>query len=332
MSTVYVTEQGAKIGVAHQRLEVRKKEETIATLPMGHIQRLIIVGNVAVTTPALKRLLSNSVDVVFLGINGRYYGRLVGKRSPHIALRRAQYRLQDDPEFALALARRIVQGKLRNQKVLLQRRRREGQGGLDEIINDLTGSEARVERVQSLKSLLGVEGSATARYFGGFRALFEPRWRFNQRNRRPPRDPINVLLSLGYTLLTRAVESAVRTVGLDPYVGFLHADVYNRPSLALDLAEELRCVIEGLVLYVCHREIVTMEDFRPGEGEEPPVVLEREGLKRYVDAYEKRMRRVSRHPRTGEKLELWRFVELQAREVARCLRDGRADYRALIFR
>ena len=113
-----------------------------------------------------------------------------------------------------------------------------------------------------------------------------------------------MLLSLGYTLLTRAAENAVRAVGMDPYVGFLHADVYNRPSLALDLVEEFRVIIDGLALYVCNRGLVTPDDFRPGEEDERPVEMDRAAVKRYIQAYESRMQRVSRHPRTGERLRL----------------------------
>ncbi len=123
-------------------------------------------------------------------------------------------------------------------------------------------------------------------------------------------------------------------MGLDPYAGFLHKDAYNRPSLALDLVEEFRPVIEGLVLHVCHHEMIQVTDFRPGDeaAGERALVMEREAVKRYVTAYEARMKRVIRHPRTGERLALWRFLELQAREVARCVREGTAAYRALTFR
>jgi CRISPR-associated protein Cas1 len=311
---------------------VRKDKAVVAEAPLGHVDRVVILGNVGITTPALKRLMRRGIDLVFLGMNGQYYGRVVGEATPHIALRRAQYRLQGDDAFTLALAQQVVKGKLRNQKVLLQRRRREGHQGLDDVIAALDGYEARALRTQTLNSLLGVEGSATARYFGGYRQLFDRQWQFNTRNRRPPRDPVNVLLSLGYTLLTRAAENAVRAVGMDPYVGFLHADVYNRPSLALDLVEEFRVIIDGLALYVCNRGLVTPDDFRPGEEDERPVEMDRAAVQRYIQAYESRMQRVSRHPRTGERLRLWRFLELQAREVARCLREGQPDYQPLIFR
>jgi len=339
MTTAYITEQGAQLGVDHRRLEVRKKDEAgaeqvIAEIPLGHLEQVVILGNVGFTTPALRRLMQDGVDIVFLSLDGQYYGRVQGELTPHIALRRAQYRWQGDDAFTLALAQRIVAGKIRNQRVLLQRQARAGRGELDEVLAALDGYEARAGRTQTLNALLGVEGSATARYFGGYRLLFDATWRFNERNRQPPRDPVNVLLSFGYTLLARAAESAIYTVGLDPYVGFLHKDVYNRPSLALDLEEEFRPVIEGLALHVCHHDLIHLDDFRPGDeaAGERALVMERDAVKRYVAAYEERMGKAIKHPRTGETLALWRFIELQAREVARCLREGQSDYRALVFR
>lgn len=334
MSAIYITEQGAQLGIDYRRLEVRKDKEVLAEFPLGHIDRVVILGNVGVTTPALKRLMQEGIDLVFLSLDGQYYGRVTGEATPHVALRRAQYRWQGDDAFTLALAQRVVAGKIRNQRVLLQRQQRAGHMELLGVLGDLEDYEARAGRTQTLNALLGVEGSATARYFSGYRLLFESVWQFTERNRRPPRDPINVLLSFGYTLLARAAESAVRAVGLDPYVGFLHKDVYNRPSLALDLSEEFRPVIEGLILHVCHHGLIHPEDFQPGDeaAGERTLVLERDAVKRFVTAYEERLGQVIQHPRTGERLALWRFIELQAQEIARCLRAGTPDYRALVFR
>ena len=333
MPAIYITEQGAQIGMDHRRLEVRKNGEVIAEFPMGHVERVVIMGNVGITTPALRRLMTAGVDLVFMSLSGHYYGRLSGETTPHIALRRAQYAAQSDPAFVLTLARRIVAGRIHNAKALLQWRRRKGQGGFDDIIDALSSYEARAGRTQTLNSLMGVEGSATARYFGGYRLLFGPEWRFANRNRRPPRDPVNVMLSLGYTLLARAAESTAEAVGLDLYVGFLHADVYNRPSLALDLEEEFRVLIEDMVFRLVRDQEITPDDFRPGEKGERALVMEKDAVKRFIQAYEKQMRRSRVHPRTHETLAQWRFLEIQAREIARCIRESEpGSYRALRFR
>lgn len=333
MPAIYVTDQGAQIGLDHRRLEVRQNGDVVAEFPMGHVDRVVILGNVGITTPALRRLMSLGVDLVFMSLSGHYYGRLSGEATPHVALRRAQYEAQGDPGFVLRLAQRIVAGRIHNAKAFLQWRRRKGQSGLEAIIEDLSGYEARALRTQQLSSLRGVEGTATARYFGGYKALFGAEWRFATRNRRPPRDPVNVMLSLGYTLLARAAEDAARAVGLDHYAGFLHQDAYSRPSLALDLEEEFRILVEDLVYRLVRDEKVTCDDFRPGEEGERLLVMEREAVKRYIAAFESMMQDTRVHPRDHQKLTLWRFIELQAREVARCVRDRAPEsYRALRFR
>lgn len=332
MGAIWVTEQGAELGLDHDRLVVRLHGQELAAYPLGHLERVMLLGNVSVTTPAIHRLGRSGTEVVFLGIDGRYYARMVGDATPHTALRRQQYARQGDAHFSLRMAQRMVAAKLRNERVLLQRHARAGGLDLRAEIDDLAVCEERTARTRTLHALLGVEGSATARYFGAYRQLLAEPWRFARRTRRPPTDPTNVLLSLGYTLLTRAAESAVEAVGLDPYLGFLHQEAYNRPSLALDIVEEFRPVIDGLVLHAIGHRLISTDDFRPGGEGERPLVLEREALKRFIVAYEERMGREIVHPRMGGRMALWRFLELQAREVARCARDGDADYQATVFR
>jgi len=331
MGAVWVTEQGAQVGVAHERLCVRLRGELLAQYPLNHLERVTLLGNVGITTPAIRRLARRGVDLVLLGTDGQYYARLAGRATPHTALRRRQYACQAQPAFSLAMAQRMVAAKLRNQRVLLQRHARRRRIDLGEEISDLAAYVSRVGRTRGLHALLGVEGSATARYFGAYRRLLGEEWRMARRMRRPPTDPVNVLLSLGYTLLTHAAESAVEAVGLDVYLGFLHQEAYNRPSLALDIIEEFRPVIDGLVLHAIGHRLVSPGDFRPGGEGERPLVLERVALKRYITAYEERMARPILHPRTGERHALWRFLEVQAQEVARCVREGDPGYRATVF-
>lgn len=332
MGELWLTEQGARLSLDHGRLIVSKEGRPLLECPLSQVERITLLGNVHVTTPTLKRLLGRGIALVLLGTDGRYYGRLVGQATPHVALRRQQYAHQGEPAFVLAMAQAMVAAKLQNLRVLLQRHRRRGKPQLDEAIAALATFQARAGRTRTLNALRGLEGSATACYFRGYRTLLQEPWTMARRVRRPPTDPINAMLSLGYTLLARQAESAVEAVGLDPYAGFLHSDEYHRPSLALDLCEEFRPVIDGLVLHVCHHGVIGPEDFRAGQGEERPVVMEREALKRYVAAYQERFARPIQHPRTGERTPLWRFLHLQAQEVARCVREGQPSYRGCVFR
>lgn len=330
MSTLYLVEQGAALHCDGERLIVSSGEEVLQRLPLARLEDVVVFGNVGITTPALKRLLDASTTVTFLTVHGRYHGRLVGRASAHVELRRAQYRRADDAAWALAAAQQCVAGKLRNYRALLQRFAR-GRASPPEAAEQASAQIeqwlARVERTTKLSSLLGVEGSATACYFGGLRALLDERWAFNSRNRRPPTDPIHVLLSLGYTLLSHKVLGAVEAAGFDPYQGFLHAHDYNRPSLALDLMEEFRpLLVDSLVLRCCGDGRITLEDFQPSEDPDHPIVLLDAGKRRFVAAFEERMRTMLTHPEGADsgpgKVSYMRCLDLQARRMARCVREG----------
>jgi CRISPR-associated protein Cas1 len=177
----------------------------------------------------------------------------------------------------------------------------------------------------------GGEGSATAAYFSGYRRLFDPAWRFENRNRRPPTDPINVLLSLGYTLLTQLAHSAVQAAGLDPYAGFLHEVAYNRPALALDLVEEFRPVVDGVVLWAVHSNQLTPQDFSPGPAERP-VVLSPDGLRRFLKAFETRLEQRYTHPIRKQQLSLRQCLFEQARQIADRILENRPGYTGMGFR
>ena len=188
-----------------------------------------------------------------------------------------------------------------------------------------------VPRKTSLSSLRGLEGSATRAYFSGYRSLFSLEWRFTARRRRPPPDPVNVLLSFGYTLLAQAVNGAVQAVGLDPYAGFLHEVVYNRPALALDILEEFRPVVDGIALWCCRSGQLKPGDFEPGPAERPVILLE-DGKRRFLQAYEKRLEQTSTHPLRGLKLPLRQCLIEQSRQVATRIQKGPACYQGMGFR
>ncbi len=329
MATLYVVEQGTELACHGERMEIRRDDAVIASVPLVKIDDVLIFGNVSLTTPAIKRLLERGVEVTFLTLSGHYHGRLVGEVTAHVALRRAQYRCADDAARALRLAQCFVLGKLAGYRALLRRFARSRARVPDDVSDSadaLTDALARVERTTALSSLLGVEGSATARYFRGFRALLDPAWAFEQRQRRPPPDPINVLLSLGYTLLTHKVLGAVQAVGFDPYQGFLHQLDYKRPSLALDLVEEFRpLLVDSLVLRCCSDGRITRDDFQASHDSPYPILLSDEGKRRFVTAFEERMRTEATHPEGASgapgKVPYLRCLELQARRLARAVQQ-----------
>lgn len=333
MATLYVIEQGAVLACDGERLEVRREGAVLGSLPLARLDDIVVFGNVGLSTPAIKRLLDHNIDVVFLTVEGRYHGRLIGQPTAHVALRQAQYRRAADRAWSLRQAQGFVEGKLRNQRAVLQRftrNRAEPPAEVEAIAAAIDGDLRRLTRTVQLNALLGVEGSATARYFRGLRALLGADWRFAGRQRRPPPDPVNVLLSLGYTLLAHKALGAVQAAGFDPYLGFLHQQEYKRPSLALDLMEEFRPIlVDSLVLRVCADGRVTAADFTPGDAARP-VVLSDEGKRRFVAAFEERMRTEATHPLGADsgpgRVSYLRCLELQARRLARAVRDEGPDY------
>ncbi|EFO79695.1 CRISPR-associated Cas1 family protein [Oscillochloris trichoides DG-6] len=339
MATLYVIEQGAEIGCDGERIVVRRQGQEIGSVPISRLDDILIIGNIGISTPALKRLFERGIEVTFLTVHGRYQGRLVGATTPHAALRRAQYRRADDPAWSLSQAQACVTGKLRNARVLLQRFARNRSNVSPDVsiaADDLSTYIARIERTTQLSSLLGVEGSATARYFGGLRALFEPDWQFHARSRRPPGDPVNVLLSLGYTLLLHKVTAAIAASGLDPYMGYLHQIEYGRASLALDMMEEFRpLLVDSLVLRCCGDGRVQAEDFRSGGEGERAIVFSPEGQRRFISAFEERMRTEATHPEGADsgpgKVSYMRCLELQARRLVRAI-QGSTPYEPFIAR
>jgi len=324
---LYLLEQGSKLSCQSRLLVVTKDGETLARLPMIQVSQVLVFGNVEITTPALKRLLDEGIEVVLLSQRGRFYGRLVGATGGNGALRVAQVLRSQDSLFALSLARHFVRAKLHNCRVLLQRyARRQEEPAIQAAVEGLERAIEQVERCRTLNSLLGVEGQGTAIYFGAWKSLLKPPWQFHTRQRRPPPDPVNVLLSFGYTLLSQNLLGAVLAAGLDPYVGFLHQLSYNRPNLALDLMEEFRpVVVDSVVLRCLNNGILQPEHFQPGDSPERPIVLAEEGVKRFVREMEHRLEQDIQHPQTYERVTYRRLFLQQVYSLARTLQAGERE-------
>ena len=352
MPALYLVEQQTKIRIRNRRVQVERdlspdaqpqiencqspienrQSEILLSVPLAQVEQVVIFGNVGLTTPAIDAFLAQNTEVVFLSQRGEYRGRLVGSVTPHVPLRRAQYARSGEADFALQMAKGFVRAKLQHQRTLLQRHNRErGDAEIEASIASLAQALDEVERKTAIASLLGVEGAATAAYFKGLRRLFDPKWKFDDRNRRPPRDPVNVLLSFGYTLLAEACSSAVQTVGLDPYAGFLHEVAYNRPALGLDLMEEFRPVVDGIALWCLNGGQLTMDDFTPGPPERP-IVLGAQGQRRFLQAYETRMETKFTHPLRGMQFPLRQCLIEQARQVAACIQSAEPAFRGMGFR
>jgi len=336
MPPLYLVQQNTKIRIRNRRVQVEDETceppRVLVSLPLSQVDQIVIFGNVGLTTPAVDAFLEQNSEVIFLSQRGEYRGRLVGSVTPHVPLRRAQYARTGEPEFVLEMAKCFVAGKLSHQRALLQRHNREKHDPeIEAVVEQMHSAIENLPRKTALSALMGVEGSASAAYFRGLRRLFDPKWKFEDRNRRPPRDPVNVLLSFGYTLLAEAAASAIQTVGLDPYAGFLHELAYNRPALGLDLLEEFRPVVDGVTLWCLNSGQIGLQDFTPGTAQRP-IVLAPEGQRRFLAAYEQRMETKFTHPLRQMQFPMRQCLIEQARQLAACIISASPDYKSMGFR
>jgi len=311
VATLYLTEQGAKLVRTQTRLIVEKDGKLLLQLPIIKIDRVLIFGRVAITIPVFELLLKESIPVSFLSQEGRLKGFLEPVPSKNILLRIRQYERAKDEQFRTEMAKAIVSGKIRNQKRLLQRfAHNHPELDFTTEIAEIDDSFHSLYKKSSLFSILGVEGICTAIYFQGFSKLFQGKICFTERSRRPPKDPINSLLSLGYTLLTNEYFSLTTAIGFDPYLGFYHGISYGRPSLALDLVEELRHpVIDMLTLDLINRQMLKPEDFTGNEDE--GFFLTAEGRRVFFTQYERRMTSEFLHPKNKTKTNIRKIMREQ---------------------
>ncbi len=305
MESVYITISGAYLHRQGSQLRVVSRGRVIDKLPAAGLKRLVLVGYVSLTGAVMDFLISNRIETVFLTPTGRFRARLAIDEHRHVALRQAQYRNLGREKFACRLAAGLVRGKIDNMLGLLLAR---GQRANDQdLVRAAAALKALGERLgqdeNSLDRIRGMEGAATRLFYQVFgRLIKNEAFVFRGRNRRPPRDPVNALLSFAYTLLTNEVLSAIKTVGLDPYLGALHEVSHGRPSLACDLVEEYRILGERLVLALVNRKMIRPADFvfRPAPESfvdehqmrsRRPVEMKPEIMRTFLAAYEKLMSR-----------------------------------------
>lgn len=323
MATLYITEPGARLEKEYQRLRVVKEEQTLLVTPLNRVSEVVLVGRVGVTTPAMLALLEAEIGLTLLSWHGQLRGRLAPLTGKNLPLRRQQYRRAEEASFCLSLSRAIVAGKLRNSRTMVRRMARSGALAALDPIETLTHCLKAVERCGDIAAVMGQEGHGAKAYFAIFRAALQPELAFGPRSRRPPKDPVNALLSLGYSLLTANVISALEIVGLDPFCGFFHgAAAYGRPALALDLMEEFRpIIVDSVVLSLVNKRMVTVKDFEsaPGQKEGGGIYLSRRGRRVFFEQYVHRLNTTVFHPLAGRALSYQRALEVQARQLARVI-------------
>jgi CRISPR-associated protein Cas1 len=320
-AVVYLQEPGSFVGKRSEHLVVKKDGTELNRIPLASVRQVVAFGNVQVSTQALETLAANDIPVVYLTGYGRFIAALMPAPLKNVALRAAQFRKFADPAEALTLSKAVVRAKLANQRTLLMRSLREddARGSHEPAARDLAELLRRLDDATELPSVLGLEGQGAALYFGEFARFLKSGpaptgFDFNARNRRPPKDPVNALLSFAYALLTKDCFAAVCAVGFDPYFGFFHQVRHGKPSLALDLMEEFRSVIaDSVVLTMINNRLVTIDDFLIWRD---ACQLTEAGRKAFFAAYEQRKSTVVTHPVYGYKMTYSRMLEVQARMLA----------------
>jgi CRISPR-associated protein Cas1 len=325
---LYLNTQGLSVGKSGNVLKIKEKDRVIQEVRIADTCQVNLFGNVQISTQAVQTLCENEVPLCYFSMGGWFYGVTRGLGTRNIALRREQFRLANDPDFCLDFARSLIAGKIRNQRTMLLRNHVEPPPGPLASLKILC---AEAETAPSIPQLLGIEGNAARIYFELFPGMIkedddEPpnpsrsrplpfSFDFTRRNRRPPRDPVNALLSLAYSVLAKDLTIVCHAVGFDPFLGFYHQPRFGRAPLPLDLMEPFRPLIaDSAVLSAINTRMITPRDFlRAGQA----VALKPDGRKAFFRAYEQRMDTLVTHPVFGYRLNYRRMLEVQTRLFAR---------------
>ncbi|QSR87919.1 type I-D CRISPR-associated endonuclease Cas1 [Methylacidiphilum caldifontis] len=328
MSTLHVTLDGSVLRKVDERLKVTIEKETVIDVPLIKIDQVIIWGRVTVTPDTVKSLLEHKIEIVYLTTYGKYVGRIQPEFSKNSILRKAQYRASEDKSKATCLCRSLVYGKLSNMRTILLRGERFNglEGKTEEAIERIRITIAKLKDAASVDEIRGYEGAGSAAYFSVFGELIKADgFSFEGREKRPPTDPLNALLSLGYVLLTNDMHTACSIVGFDPYIGFLHSDKHGKPSLALDMVEEFRPVIvDSLVLSLINKRVIQIDDFDVEVGN--VYKLKDTAFKKFLQYYEEKKRTEIKHPLFDYKASYMRSFELQARLLGKFVSGEIEEY------
>ena len=342
---LYLNTPGYRVGCKDEVLTIKDRDKVIDEVRMRDLSHVALFGNVQISTQAVQSLCEQEVPVTYFSMGGWFYGITRGHGLKNVFLRMEQFRLGRDERICLSLARRFVHGKIRNHRTLLMRNHLEPP---EPIIAKLKRAAEDALAASSTQELLGIEGAAASQYFQCFSGMVKVEddlpgleqpidarqrafnFNFSHRNRRPPTDPVNAMLSLAYSMLAKDCTLAVLAVGFDPYLGFYHQPRFGRAALGLDLMEEFRPLIaESTVLSCINNRVITDRDFvKAGEA----VNLSAPGRKRFFQTYEQRMSSLITHPLFDYKVSYRRALELQARLLAKTLTGEIAEYIPLMTR
>lgn len=336
LNTLYITTPESYLSKDGMNVVISLDQQEVFRIPIINIEAIVTFGYMGASPGLMKLCADNGVALTFLSPNGRFVSRVQGQTKGNVLLRKAQYRLADDQTWSLHVAQLMVAGKIQNYRNVLRRYLRD-YGENPEVVaaaNALDIQKRDALRAKDRAELMGTEGLAANQYFAVFPHMIlqqKADFPFNGRNRRPPKDAVNAMLSLAYTLLANDTAAALETVGLDPYVGFFHTLRPGRTSLALDVMEELRAYLgDRFVLSLINRRQVAADDFLY-QGEKG-VVLTDKGRRTFLTAWQNRKKEEIIHPYLNEKMPVGLLPYVQAMLLARYVRNDIDDYPVFLFK
>lgn len=295
MSYLYVCEQGASIGLADNRFQIKCREGMVKSIPAEALEVIEVFGKVQITTQCIEECLKRGVNILYYSTNGAYYGRLISTNHVNVQRQRLQAERTKDLDFRIAFSKRLIDAKIRNQIVVMRRYARHGNYNVERSVVEMQNMYKKLENAKSIEQVMGYEGTAAKTYFRELGRMIDPQFAFSGRTRRPPKDPFNSLISLGYSIILNEFYGKIEGKGLNPYFGVMHSDHEKHPTLASDLMEEWRAVlIDSLALSMLNGHELCKDDFYT-ETEQPGVFLEKDGFKKYIQKLENKFRTETRY-------------------------------------
>lgn len=336
LNTLYITTPESYISKDGENVVVSRNQQEVFRISVLNIEAIVTFGYMGASPGVMKLCAENGIGLTFLSPHGRFISRIQGQVRGNVLLRKAQYALSENEDVSTELAKIFIAGKIQNYRSILKRYERD-YGELEEIeavVREMDKVKRNVILATTKEQIRGLEGDAASCYFSVFPYLIinqQTYFPFSGRNRRPPKDAVNAMLSLAYTLLTNDITSALETVGLDPYVGFMHTLRPGRTSLALDMIEELRAYLgDRFVLSLINRKQISSSDFL-FQGEQG-VTLTDNGRKIFLTAWQNRKKEIITHPFLQEKIPVGLIPHVQAMLMARCVRGDLDTYPVYILK
>ena len=334
MACIYVTEQGAKVSVGEGKLIIECKNNLTRHIPIETVESLVVFGNIYITLGAHKALLERGVNTSILSTRGRYYGRLINTSSINAERFKRQVYLSDNSEQCLLFTKKVLAAKIHNQIVVAKRYIKQSTPTNDEKIKQMQLAQRRIYEAGSVQEVMGLEGSAAKNYFGILSSVIDKEFAFEGRNRRPPRDPFNAMISLGYTIIFYEIYAELENQSINPYIGFIHAVQPNHPALVSDLLEEWRAVlVDSTVMSLIQGHEIEIGEFSRDE-ESGGVVLSSPGVRKFVGKLEKKMAASMNYlSYLDRSVSFRRGIWWQAKTLAHCIDFGQLrDYSPLHIR